>query len=649
MAGNPNIPGGAGGLVPEGGGDLAKGANEQVGKLAGRSASDTGDTAKDAAAESSGSKGPTPGPEAGGALAQAGGTTRTASGSDGGKKGGADEAAPLGAGGTSEAGDDGGKGSNEGLSGGKLGKGAVGAAAVPAAGAAAQLMVLMIFLKLLKGFMLMLGALMANLWNLIWGAIVTAAKAVVGFFMGIGSAVANVFGGAVSAVSSAVLGGGIFFLSGLLAVGGIGSAVAQRDGDTAQRDGGAVVSCEADAQQAMSKVGGDEPVTGDNVENAKRVYSVFSAWGMPDETIAGILGNWEAESSIDPTQIETIYGKEMYTWGPYKQSIAANTNFEVMKLAPSYAAQFPGVAKAKYVGIGVEQWTGEGNTKLRAFADSIGKPWYELDTQLAFFRHKDNPDGDTSVLFRPTSMTPGQAAEHFAKVYERPAASALAASLPQRTASADKYFSMMATWQPDQSLADSILKQAAITVDNANESRRKAIQADCRGAESKGSAALAKGGMTQEEAQKVIDLYLKEGDSFLDGRYGSGGPGSCGDDHAMNCVSFSTYFVNKYTSFQQYAPGDGVNTAGVMASMMGKKTSHTPTAYSVASGPGSGPAGHTFVVLGVTDKEIILGEAGYCSNRGGVRAMPIEEATSGKWEYVDVTDLMLPPDKVYTS
>ena len=50
-----------------------------------------------------------------------------------------------------------------------------------------------------------------------------------------------------------------------------------------------------------------------------------------------------------------------------------------------------------------------------------------------------------------------------------------------------------------------------------------------------------------------------------------------------------------------------------MADLAGLETSSTPTAYSVASGLGSGPAGHTFVVLGVNGDDVILGEAGYCA------------------------------------
>jgi hypothetical protein len=108
----------------------------------------------------------------------------------------------------------------------------------------------------------------------------------------------------------------------------------------------------------------------------------------------------------------------------------------------------------------------------------------------------------------------------------------------------------------------------------------------------------------------------------------------------MNCVSFSVYFMNKYTSFQQYPPGDGIQTAHAIASMTGKQVSSTPTAYSVGSGPGTGSAGHTLVVLGVQGDKVILGEAGYCAFMGRVRVDSAERMKSEGWVFVDVTDLI---------
>jgi hypothetical protein len=155
--------------------------------------------------------------------------------------------------------------------------------------------------------------------------------------------------------------------------------------------------------------------------------------------------------------------------------------------------------------------------------------------------------------------------------------------------------------------------------------------------------------MTQEEAQALVDLFNKEGDKFLDDRYGDqGGPGSCGSNHAENCVSFSTYFVNKYTTFQTYPAGDGKETAYTIARETGKQLSSTPTPYSVGSGPGSGPVGHTLVVLGVQGDKVILGEAGYCAFMGRVRVDSAARMAAEGWKFVDMSDSMLPSGKIKT-
>lgn len=164
----------------------------------------------------------------------------------------------------------------------------------------------------------------------------------------------------------------------------------------------------------------------------------------------------------------------------------------------------------------------------------------------------------------------------------------------------------------------------------------------CRsGTVNAGFGGLNQGGMSLDQAQELVDLYNQEGDAFLDAKYGpNGGPGSCGSNHAMNCVSFSVYFMNKYTSFQQYPPGNGIRTAYSIAEMTGKTMSTTPTPYSVGSGPGSGEAGHTLVVLGVEGDKVILGEAGYCSFMGRVRVDSAQSMAARGWKFVDVSDLV---------
>lgn len=584
---------------------------------------------------------PTPGAPAGG-----GGGDSQDSGNSG--KGQQPDAGPsMGAGGTMDVGnegkDQGGIPGAPGGGGGGVKNTAKTVGAVAGTGVAAQGALIMMFLLWLRSMAAMALAALANLLNMFLGFVLGIAKAVGGFFLGIGAGIANLVGGAISAAAGAVVSFGASLLAvvtvvGTAVTGGIGEG-----NETAQRDmvyEGCGVTAEASLSN-LEETENDPSV--DTAKNAEKTYSVLSAWDMSDENVAGILGNWDAESGIDPTGVETIFD-EPQRIGPRKAD-AQSKDFLIDKVDPDYAATYPAI---EYMGIGLGQWTNDRNLLLQEYSEKISGDWYTIETQLGFMVSDDDPARVQIMkdLIAADSGDVNQATKDFMVKWEV----LPSGNLSTRQSHAATWFAKSAAWDADESLADSILEQSESTLDDANENRRDQIAADCRTAETTGGdVVLAEGGMSMEEAQAWVDLYNEEGDGFLKGRYGSGGPGACDGNKAMNCVSLSTYFANKYTELQQYAPGNGVDTAGSMASILGKDLSSTPTAYSVASGPGSGSAGHTFVVLGVTDSEIILAEAGYCSFMGRVSTMPLSEATSGKWEYVDLSDIMLPEDEVKTS
>lgn len=543
----------------------------------------------------------------------------------------------LGAGGTSVAatepgsaggvGDGGGKG----LSGAKM---AGAAAAVPAAGAVGQIMLLAMFVNWLKGMAMALAALASNLGNLLVGVALAAGKAVVGAVMSVGGAVAGAVGGAVGAAAAGVTTVVSGVVIGSLVV--VGTVVGiNTSNEIARTDGN--IDCRPPATAALAKVeGSDENVAGKTLDNAKLVYGVLSAWGMPDENIAGILGNWDAESGIDPTGVETIYN-EPFTLGAKKQD-AESKGFDVDLVAPEYGARFPGV---NLIGIGLGQWSNGRNTQLLDYAKGAGNAsWATLETQLGFMISKDSGAPVIKNMISTPIGSASEAAMYFHDEWERSADTpALAA---RRGEKANKWMGMLSGWEKNTELADSILAQTGTTVTDANSSRAEAVRSDCLQV---GGATLtmSEGGLTLEQAQEVMDLYKNEGEQFLRSRFGAGGPGDCGFGKADNCVGFSTYFANKYTSFQRYAPGNGVQTAHSMADMMGKEVSRTPTPYSVASGPGIGPEGHTFVVLGIQGENAVVGEASCGSNHTGsiVKLVPLSKLTDGVWQFVDVADLML--------
>lgn len=564
-------------------------------------------------------------PDTGAGLSQA----DTGSGAGGAQAQAAEPAPALGAGGTSAAPVAPGAGDGV-VPGGAGGKAVGAAAAVPAAGVAGQTMMLMMFLNWLKGILMQMAALAVNLWNMFLGAILMAVKTVVGFFMGIGAGIAGFFGGAVSAAAAGATSFFASIIAVVVVVAGAVVGVSATVNATAQRDG--AISCEVPAQAALDIVEGQEGNADQiTLANAQTVYSVLAAWGMPKENIAGILGNWQMESGIDPTGVEGIYD-EKFNVGPQKKAAEdadfggyTNANGDTMEVR----------------GLGLGQWTNGRGQKLIDYAQRIGQPWHKLETQLGFMIGGDNPGSIDIVkdMIQTSLGTPGDAALHFHHVWE--VSDDGQDGLDRRSEAATAWMGKFGGWTENKALADSILKQAGTTVTSANSSSAQAIRDECVGADA-GSLTLKDGGLTLEEAQKLMDVYLSDGENFLVSRYGGGGPGDCGYGKADNCVGFSTYFVNKYTSFQQYAPGNGIDTAGSMANLMNKETTKVPTAYSVASGPGSGAEGHTFVVLGIEGDQAVIGEAACGTNHRGTvaRYMPISELTNGSWEFVDVTDLM---------
>ena len=382
---------------------------------------------------------------------------------------------------------------------------------------------------------------------------------------------------------------------------------------------------------------GDENTDATTEQNAKTVYSVLSAWGMPDENIAGILGNWTAESGIDPTSVETVFN-ERHQVGATKKNYESK-DFVIRNIPElsGYSAKYPAIHK---LGIGLGQWTdvdasGGRNTNLRDYAESIGKPWHSLETQLGFLLHDSEGFRKTIIEDMIAGDNPGAGSVNEATTYFHGA----------RQQAAQKWFAKMPNWEADEDLANSILDEAETSVDGANRSNSNAAGDPCV-AKAAQDVTLSDGGLTEEQAQAVMDKYNKEGAGVLNAAFGGGGPATCqrgalSGSRTANCTAFSWYFVYEYANWSKgYGPNNGIDTAGVMADLAGLETSSTPTAYSVGSGPGSGPAGHTFVVLGVNGDDVILGEAGYCAFEGRVRVDSAERLSAAGWEFTDISSLM---------
>lgn len=350
------------------------------------------------------------------------------------------------------------------------GKAAAGAAVGAAAPVAAQAAALATFINWLKTVMMAAVAAAQSLWSLAASALVGAGKAVVGFFSSVGTAISSAVGGVVSASTA----GMASFVAIAIGATGIVGTVAMREGNNAARDG-LLPSCTVAVDNAVkASEGAQGDFSAQTEENAKTIYSVLSAWGMSNENIAGILGNWSHESGIDPTSVETIFD-EKFTIGPRKTD-AQLKNFKMAQVDPAYAARFPAI---DLMGIGLGQWTNGRNTLLTEYAKSINKPWYTLETQLGFMVSKDDPTrvGQVKALINNSEGGSVSAAtSYFLTKWE----GINDGTLGTREAAAGTWFAKMGGWSKNQSLADSILAQSGSAVTGANNTSVAQAASQCK-------------------------------------------------------------------------------------------------------------------------------------------------------------------------
>lgn len=128
------------------------------------------------------------------------------------------------------------------------------------------------------------------------------------------------------------------------------------------------------------------------------------------------------------------------------------------------------------------------------------------------------------------------------------------------------------------------------------------------------SSGLKDGGMTLEEAKAFMQVYIDSPDSInYIGGAGGGAPVSRPDGPLANCTAFSNYFINKYTTKNNFS-GSGWNlVTGYFLPNNPDVPSgvNAPEVYAVFSTPKS--ANHTGVILGidVDAGTMIVGDQGY--------------------------------------
>lgn len=163
---------------------------------------------------------------------------------------------------------------------------------------------------------------------------------------------------------------------------------------------------------------------------------------------------------------------------------------------------------------------------------------------------------------------------------------------------------------------------------------------------------LTSGGMTLQQAQQFMKEYTSNPDNV---KYIGGAGQDCNGGPLSNCVSFSAYFINKYTTLQGFgagtSPGNGSTVvANIVARNPTVQTGHSPRPYAIfstASGVqmcGSVKCGHTGVILGVDQehKKVIVGEAacGADASWDGAHEYDLSQFDSADYTYAYTDGLL---------
>lgn len=306
---------------------------------------------------------------------------------------------------------------------------------------------------------------LGNIASAVVGFFSSAGSAIAGFFTSIGTSIAGFLGvGAAVGTATAVTG---FATAGIAATLVISSVVVGVT-NTAQRDG-VLPDCTIAVAAAMEGAEVDEDAQ--LLANAQSIYSILHVYGMSDEQIAGVLGNFSTESGIDPTTIEGIYDENYTVTGPKHQEAMADLDAYVRgPLSDKYAGfdgsggpvKNPGGYTADdgkmYPGLGMGQYTGGGAKTFLEFADSVSQKWYTIEFQMAYTLAKGAPASGAGFWERYKSQTGDAAAmaRYFSQYWEGNTSN----GWEERQASATSWYGQLQDWSANDAYANGVIALA---------------------------------------------------------------------------------------------------------------------------------------------------------------------------------------------
>ena len=404
-----------------------------------------------------------------------------------------------------------------------------------------QAMIQMQIMKMIHMFLQMMYTALMNAA----AAVAHAALAVIQLFTTIGTAIVN----AVTAVATFLGGGAVAMATAVVAVVGApilvvaAVAVVAVNVTTVQniaKSDDLVTNCDESVYDSYAAY---SDITPGQEANAYQIYSVCHAAGVPDINIAGILGNMQQESGIDPTSVEGYFGIELYNtdWTDNTHKGWAMNHHDTYVRGTLFPMYNNGINNAGYYGtdgtlwpgIGLIGFTGPNCTNLQDFAAANGTVWWTTDTQLLFLlasRSDGGYGGDWILTWTTPESSVYAATEQFFVHAENSQgvwdANATWVRREKRIEYAGNWFAMMADWgYGDMSYGNTLLSKLQTISDVAISNGQDRAAADCNGTVERDydnsslvAAALSYAWKTRDQSfNNGTDLYIQVHDAVFPG------------------------------------------------------------------------------------------------------------------------------------
>jgi Phage tail lysozyme len=315
---------------------------------------------------------------------------------------------------------------------------------------------------------------------------------------------------------------------------------------------------------------GPAPTSLSGSSNAEKVWNYFIGRGLTPVAAAGAMGNIEQESGFDPLIQEGGSG----------------------------------------IGFGLIQWSFDRRTKLEAAAAAQG---------VSF---APGANSDAALLFQLNWLWDG---EYGSQQWQGPVnAETKVEGDPSIDYSADN------TGNGSAMVFHKFVERSGDGTQGKQE-RIDGAKAFLQSFGNSGGAgtgcSIGQGGLTLEQAQKLMTYYRDtDGDAL---KLIFTGPdalcsGSTEREQLLaNCVAFSMYFTNKFTSYKGVSTSGGNVVSRMTTDNAGGKTGTEPQPFSVFSRSSSDPNGHTGIILGIHDGKAVIGEAACGYGNAGIRAYEV--------------------------